>query len=88
MKLPKYNRPIKYVCTRCGGWWEGDANRLIVAGMTGFEPDDPQVQEISSARDAEMTIIDRHSKRCGGNLDIIYESDPRWDKLDANKRET
>jgi len=87
LKLPKYDRPIRYICTRCGGWWEGDANRLIVAGITGHEPDDPDLQETISARQIEMATIARHREKCNGKLRTITPDSPEWETLDTNKRE-
>ena len=87
LKLPKYDRPIRYLCTCCGAWRNGDANRFIVAGITGYEPDDPDAQETASARQTEMPFIARHGKTCRGTIRIIYPSNPEWEKLDAAKRE-
>ena len=87
MKLPKSKRPIRYVCRRCGGWRDGDANKLIVAGIEGFEPDAPETQQIASARAAEMPFISRHGKTCRATIDIIYPSSPQWKTLKENKRE-
>ena len=88
LNFPKYDRPIRYICAKCGGWWEGDANRLIVAGITGYEPHDPQLQETISAKEIEMAPIARHSKKCGGNLRTITPDSPDWKTLDPNKRES
>jgi hypothetical protein len=85
--LPKYDRPVRYICTRCGGWWEGDASRLIVAGITGCEPDDPILPEIISAAQIEYTPMEKHREKCGGNLRIINPDSEEWDKLDPNKCE-
>jgi hypothetical protein len=87
LNLPKYDRPIRYICAKCGGWWEGDANRLIVAGITGYEPDDPQLQETISAKEIEMAPIARHSKKCGGHVRIVHQGSPDWDAVDQTKRE-
>ncbi len=85
--LPKYDRPVRYICTRCGGWWEGDSNRLIVSGITGCEPDDPILPEIISAAQIEYTPIEKHREKCGGNLRIINPDSEEWNKLDPNKCE-
>ena len=87
LNLPKYDRPVRYVCAECGGWWEGDANRLIVANITGHTPDDPDAEQIASARQAEMSPIARHRERCAGNIRIIYPSSPDWEKVDSAKGE-
>ena len=87
LELPKYDRPIRYICTGCGGWWDGDANRLIVAGITGYEPDDPNLQETISARQAEMSPIDRHMKKCHATIRTIKPDSPEWNTLDPAKRE-
>lgn len=87
LKLPKYDRPVRYICTRCGGWWEGDANRLIVAGIKGCEPDDPNLQEITSARLMEIAPLDRHRERCSGDIQIVQPDSKEWNRVDPNKRE-
>lgn len=87
LKLPKYDRPIRYFCTRCGAWREGDANRFIVAGITGYEPADPDLQHTISARQAEMPFIARHAESCHATIRIIYPESPEWAKLDESKRE-
>ena len=88
LNLPKYDRPIRYICAKCGGWWEGDANRLIVAGITGHEPDDPDLQQTISARQTEMSPLARHRERCNGNIRIVYQGSPDWDLIDHAKRES
>ncbi len=88
LNLPKYDRPIRYVCAKCGGWWEGDANRLIVAGITGHEPDDPDLQETISARQIEMAPIARHREKCNGNLRTITPDNPEWKTLEPTKHES
>jgi hypothetical protein len=87
LKLPKYDRPIRYVCARCGAWKDGDANRLIVAGITGYEPDDPDAPLIASAREAEMSFMSQHGKTCRADIRIIYPDSPEWKRLDRDKRE-
>jgi hypothetical protein len=87
LKLPKYDRPIRYLCTRGGKWWEGDANRLIVAGITGCTPDDPDAQHITSARQEEMTPIERHRGKCNGTVRIVYPDSSDWGTLSLDKRE-
>ena len=87
MKLPTSKRPIRYVCTGCGAWHDGDANRLIVAGITGYEPDDPHAPLIASAKEAEMPFMARHGRTCRANISIIYPGSPEWAELDADKRE-
>ena len=81
------NWPIRYLCSHCGAWREGDANRFIVAGITGYEPDDPDVQQTVSAREAEMPFIARHGETCRATIRIIYPESPEWAKLDASKKE-
>lgn len=87
LDLPKYDRPIRYVCAKCGGWWDGDANRLIVAGISGHIPNDPDAEQISSARQTEMSPLGRHRERCAGSIRIIYPGSSDWDAVDATKRE-
>lgn len=87
LNLPRYDRPVRYVCSKCGGWWTGDANRLIVGGITGHEPDDPVSEQIDSAREREMSTIARHRNRCDGSIRIIYPNSAEWQKVDDAKRE-
>ena len=87
LNLPKYDRPVRYVCAKCGGWWAGDANRLIVGGITGQIPGDPDTEQIESARHAEMSPIARHRERCDGSIRIIYPNSPDWEKVASAKRE-
>jgi hypothetical protein len=87
LKLPKYDRPVRYLCTHCGAWREGDANRLIVAGITGYEPGDPDARQTASAQQAEMPFLDRHGKTCHATIRIICPDSPDWEKLHRDKRE-
>ena len=87
LKLPKYDRPVRYICAKCGGWWTGDANRLIVGGITGHTSDDPDAEQIESSKEAEMSPISRHGKNCNGTIKIIYPGSPDWEKVDNAKRE-
>ena len=75
------------MCAKCGGWWEGDANRLIVAGITGHDRDDPDLQQTVAARQIEMAPSARHREKCNGNIRIVYPGSPDWDAVDEAKRE-
>ena len=87
LKLPKYDRPVRYLCTYCGAWREGDANRFIVAGITGYEPGDPDAEQTAAAHQAEMPFIARHGETCRASIRMIYPDSPEWERLHQDKRE-
>jgi hypothetical protein len=85
-KLPTSSDPIRYICTGCGAWRDGDATKLIVGGITGYEPDSPDAQQIASARQAEMPFIGRHMKTCRARIRMIYPNSPEWGGLERDNR--
>jgi hypothetical protein len=87
MTLPANNRAVRYLCTGCGAWRHGDANKLIVAGIEGCEPDSADARQVASAQESEMPFIGRHGQTCRAKIRILYPNDPQWQTLDGGKRE-
>jgi hypothetical protein len=81
---------MRYFCTGCGAWREGDSLKLVVGHMEGYKPGSEEHREVFEAAKSERPFMSRHLETCGKRgawVLAIYQDDPRWSQLDPSKQE-